>query len=107
MIMKAIFMSQYPNKDEKELIAAFSALEDEKQITGFLRDILTAAEIEEFAKRFQIAKLLWTTNLPYVEIAAKVKTSTTTVTRVYQWLYKEPWQGYMRVLKKIYGDSSR
>lgn len=100
-------MNTFPSKADKELIRAFSVLENEKQVAGFLRDILTAAEIEEFAKRFQIAKLLWTTNLPYVDIAAKVKTSTTTVTRVYQWLYKEPWHGYMTALQKMYGNSSR
>jgi len=100
-------MATYPTKQDKELIQAVSYLKSEKEITGFLRDILTPAEIEEFSKRFQIAKLLWTTNLSYVDIAKKVDTSTTTVTRVAQWLYKEPWQGYGVVLGRMCGKSKR
>lgn len=100
-------MSTYPTTSDLELIKAMSYLKSEKEITGFLRDLLTPAEIEEFSRRFQIAKLLWTTKLPYVEIAKEVGTSTTTVTRVSQWLYKENWQGYSVVLQRIYGSSQR
>lgn len=100
-------MPTYPTKQDKELIQAISELKGEKEVTGFLRDILTPAEIEEFSRRFQIAKLLWTTTLSYVDIAQKIGTSTTTVTRVSQWLYKEPWHGYAAVLQRIYGQSKR
>jgi len=100
-------MPTYPTRSDKELIQAVAHLKDEKEITGFLRDLLTPAEIEEFSRRFQIAKLLWTTKLPYVEIAQKVGTSTTTVTRVGQWLYKESWHGYSSVLRRMFGNSQR
>lgn len=100
-------MKTYPTKQDKELCAALSLLASEKEIASFLRDIATPAEIEEFSRRFQIAKLLWTTKLSYLDIAQKVNTSTTTVTRVSQWLYKEPWQGYSTVLKRMYGSSKR
>lgn len=100
-------MPTYPTRSDRELIQAVSYLKGEKEIAGFLRDLLTPAEIEEFSRRFQIAKLLWTTKLPYVEIAEKVGTSTTTVTRVSQWLYKESWHGYSSVLQRIYGKSQR
>ena len=40
-------------------------------------------------------------NLSYREIAAKLKTSTTTVTRVARFLSSEPYQGYKRILKRI------
>ena len=100
-------MPNYPTKQDEELIIAVSNLKGEKEITGFLRDILTPTEIEEFSRRFQIAKLLWTTTLSYIDIAQKVSTSTTTVTRVSQWLYKESWHGYATVLKRIYGISKR
>lgn len=100
-------MPTYPTKQDKELIHAISELKGEKEVTDFLRDILTPAEIEEFSCRFQIAKLLWTTNHSYVDIAQKIGTSTTTVTRVSQWLYKEPWKGYAVVLQRIYGQSKR
>lgn len=97
----------YPSAADKELVAAFATLKSEKEITGFLRDLLTPSEIEEFSRRFQIAKLLWTTNKSYIEIAEKVGTSTTTVTRVAQWLYKENWKGYRSVLQRKHGDSKR
>jgi TrpR-related protein YerC/YecD len=100
-------MQTYPTKQDKELIKGFSQLSNEKEITGFLRDLLTPAEIEEFSRRFQIAKLLWTTNKSYADIADFVSTSTTTVTRVAHWLYKEPHQGYANVLKRMYGKSKR
>jgi len=100
-------MPIYPTKSDQELIEAFSKLKNEKEITSFLRDLLTPAEIEEFSCRFQIAKLLWVTNLSYVEIAQKAGTSSTTVTRVAQWLYKESWQGYKTILQRYFGQSKR
>jgi TrpR-related protein YerC/YecD len=96
-------MSSYPTKQDKELIEAFANLQSSKEVTGFLRDLLTPAEIEELSRRFHIAKLLWTTKLSYVEIAQQVGTSTTTVTRVAQWLFKEKWQGYAAALERMYG----
>ena len=100
-------MSTYPTKQDKELVQAISHLKNEKEITGFLRDLLTPAEIEEFSRRFQIAKLLWSTNNSYVDIAKVVGTSTTTVTRVSQWLFKEKWHGYKAVLQRMYGSTRR
>lgn len=100
-------MKTYPTIKDKELIRAMSLLANENEIAGFIRDILTTAEIKEVSGRFQIAKLLWTTKLSYLEIAEKVGTSTTTVTRVSQWVYKEPWKGYATVLQRIFGPSER
>lgn len=100
-------MQTYPTKQNKELIKGFSKLKSEKEIVNFLRDLLTSAEIEEFSKRFQIAKLLWTTNNSYADIANQIKTSTTTVTRVSHWLYKESCQGYAAVLERMFRKSKR
>ena len=100
-------MQKYPSKEDKQLINAFYNLRSKNEISNFLRDLLTPAEIDEFSKRFQIAILLWTTNKSYAEIADQVETSTTTVTRVSNWLYKESYQGYACILKRIYGKSNR
>lgn len=97
----------YPTKLDADLIHAVSTLDSEKDVERFLRDLLTSSEIEEFSSRFRVATLLWTTKKSYLEIAGEVKTSTTTVTRVAQWLYKEPYQGYAKVLTKLYGNSVR
>ncbi len=93
---------QYPDKYDKELIKAFSVLKTEKEIEHFLRDLLTIAEIKEFSKRLRIAKQLWTSEKSYLEIAKEVETSTTTVTRVAQWLFKEGLNGYQTVLKQLF-----
>lgn len=94
-------------KANKKLAQGITSLETTKQAENFLRDLLTPAELEEFANRFEIATLLWTTPLPYATIAKQAKTSTTTVTRVARFLYKEPYQGYQSVLKKMFGPSKR
>ena len=78
---------------------AFTSLKSVDEAAAFLRDMLTQAEIEEFANRLTIAKLL-TKGLPYLKIAKQVGTSTTTVTRVAHWLYNG-CGGYSSVLKKI------
>jgi len=100
-------MPLYPDKLARQLISGMSLLADEKEIGQFLRDLLTTAEIQEFSNRFQIAKLLWTTNLSYIVIAQRVKTSTTTVTRVAQWLFKEKQGGYRAVLERMFGPAKR
>ncbi|PIX68944.1 transcriptional regulator [Candidatus Roizmanbacteria bacterium CG_4_10_14_3_um_filter_39_13] len=91
----------YKPKNEKErlLIKAFASIKSADEAAALLRDLLTPAEIEEFANRLTIAKLL-TKGLSYLEIAKQVGTSTTTVTRVAHWLYNG-CGGYSSVLKKI------
>jgi TrpR-related protein YerC/YecD len=98
-------MPKYPTTQTKQLIKAFANLKDEKEVQKFLRDLMTAAEITEFSNRFEIARLLWTTELSYAKIAAKVKTSTTTVTRVAHWLNKENLKGYKTVLDRMFPKS--
>lgn len=85
------------NTKEKALASAFLKLNSEKEIASFLRDLLTLSEIEEFANRLEMAKLLargWS----YKRVAKELKVSTTTVTRVAHWLYRG-CGGYQKVLK--------
>jgi len=85
------------NAKEKMLAQAFLKLQTEKEIVNFLRDLLTLSEIEEFANRLEMAKLLargWS----YKRVAKELKVSTTTVTRVAHWLYRG-CGGYQKVLK--------
>ena len=54
--------------------------------TGFLlRDLCTVSELDAMAHRWQVAQLL-DEGLPYLEVAKRAHASTTTVTRVAQWL---------------------
>lgn len=84
---------------EKLLIKVLTSLKTEEEVAALLRDMLTPAEIEEFANRITIVKLL-EEGLPYLEIAQKVGTSTTTVTRVAHWLYNG-CGGYQSILKRL------
>jgi TrpR-related protein YerC/YecD len=65
----------------------------------FLRDLCTLSELEAIVHRWQIARLL-DEQLPYLEIAERVHTSTATVTRVAQWL-RHGAGGYSVVLDRI------
>ena len=87
------------NEREKLLIKVLTLLKTESEVSALLRDMLTPAEIEEFANRITIVKLL-NEGLPYLEIAKEVGTSTTTVTRVAHWLYNG-CGGYQSILKKL------
>jgi TrpR-related protein YerC/YecD len=83
---------------EKKLIKAFLLLDSETDMANFLRDLMTLSEIEEFANRLEIARLL-TKDLSYQKIAKETGVSTTTVTRVAHWLYNG-CGGYKKVLAK-------
>lgn len=87
------------NEREKLLMSAFVSLKSVEEAAALLRDMLTPAEIEEFANRLTIAKRL-TEGFSYLEIAKQVGTSTTTVTRVAHWL-NNGCGGYRSVLSKI------
>lgn len=85
------------NPKEKALVSAFLKLKTEKDVANFLRDVLTIKELEEFANRLEMARLLakgWS----YKKVAEKLKVSTTTVTRTAHWLYRG-CGGYQKVLK--------
>lgn len=78
---------------------AFLALKTEQEVLNFLRDLLTLSEVDEFANRLEIARLLMKDEKSYAEIAKEIGVSTTTVTRVAQWVFYG-CGGYAGVLKK-------
>lgn len=78
--------ASYPSPEIKELLNAILSLKTEKEAANFFRDLLTVAEIKEFANRWQMVKMI-VEGKSYANIAKKLKTSTTTVTRVAYWLY--------------------
>lgn len=72
-------------EDISELAAAIRTLRTVDEVTLFLRDLCTRAELEALSHRWQTARLL-DEGVPYLEIAERVPTSTATVTRVAQWV---------------------
>lgn len=91
-------MKYSPKNDrEKLLIKALINATTPQHMANLLRDLLTPAEITEFANRITIANLLLKKK-SYLEIAKQVGVSTTTVTRVAHWL-NNGCEGYKAVLK--------
>lgn len=87
------------NEKEKRLVEAFTLLKNKDEVADFLRDLLTLAEIEEFANRLEMVRLL-KKGYSYLKIAKEIGTSTTTVTRVAHWYY-HGCSGYVRVIDKL------
>lgn len=82
-----------------ELAGALRTLRTEDEVTAFLRDLCTRAELEALAHRWQTARLV-DEGVPYVEIAERVPTSTATVTRVAQWV-RHGAGGYRIALDRV------
>jgi TrpR-related protein YerC/YecD len=68
-----------------DLADAVMTLRTSDEAKRFLRDLCTLTELEALVHRWRTVELL-DQQLPYVEIARRVPTSTATVTRVAQWL---------------------
>ena len=77
--------SHWPTSEHEELFAAIASLRTKDEAERFLRDLCTIAELEAMAHRWEVARLL-DQGLPYLEVAQRTHASTTTVTRVAQWL---------------------
>ena len=75
----------WPTSEHEDLFATIASLRTPEEAQHFLRDLCTRSELDAMAHRWQVAQLL-EEGLPYLEIAQKTQTSTTTVTRVAQWL---------------------
>jgi TrpR-related protein YerC/YecD len=88
----------WPTREHQELFGAISSLRNQEEVEHFLRDLCTISELDAMAHRWQVAQLL-DQGLPYVEVAKRAHASTTTVTRVAQWLRRGEG-GYSLALKR-------
>jgi len=70
-------------KDKKLLAVTLRKLKSSKDLSAFIDDLLTEEEILDLAQRIKIAKLILD-GKTYNEIAEKVKTSTSTVSKIGQ-----------------------
>ena len=86
------------NRDTDELIRAILQIENTSEAKKFFRDLLTEKEIEEFAQRWKVARMLYQ-KIPYVQIEKETGMSSTTIARVAKWL-KSGASGYKLILKK-------
>ena len=80
---------------------ALLLLKNNKEVNEFLTDLCTPSELKALNERLSVAQTLNKNELSYREIADKLKTSTTTVTRVARFLSSEQNDGYKTILKRI------
>ncbi len=92
--------SRHPwrTQEMEALFDAVRTLRTRAEVERFLRDLCTLSELEAMAHRWQVARLL-EQGLPYLEISERTGASTTTVTRVAQWL-RNGEGGYQLALKR-------
>lgn len=88
------------SKPVDNLMDAFVLLKNRDEARRFLRDLLTEQEILEFANRWQVAQMLYST-VPYLEIAKRTGMSSTTIARISRWL-KQGRGGYRLMLSRIH-----
>ncbi|HET7567419.1 MAG TPA: YerC/YecD family TrpR-related protein [Gaiellaceae bacterium] len=82
----------------QDLFATIASLKSPAEAESFLRDLCTRSELDAMAHRWQVAQLL-DEGLPYLEVAKRAQASTTTVTRVAQWL-RNGEGGYRLALRR-------
>jgi TrpR-related protein YerC/YecD len=88
----------WPTSEHEELFAAIASLRTRDEVERFLRDLCTISELDAMSHRWQVAQLL-DEGLPYLEVARRAHASTTTVTRVAQWLRRGEG-GYSLALRR-------
>ena len=97
----------YPQIDAEKLntiSVALAAIKESSEISKFRIDVLTPQEIDSITSRFEVARRLYTTNQSYRLISKETGVSTTTVTRVNDWLTCGNG-GYGIALEKLYGKA--
>jgi TrpR-related protein YerC/YecD len=94
--------ASYPTKEMKSLFEAIRLLGSDKDISNFFRDLLTMAELKEFANRWQIVLKL-SEGKTYADIASELGVSSATVTRVAYWMYNG-MNGYQTALQNVKGQ---
>ena len=72
-------------KDKQLLLGAIRKAKNARELPDFIDDLLTEEEILDFSQRLKIAKLI-IAGKTYDEIAEKVSTSTSTVSKIGQIL---------------------
>lgn len=83
----------------QQLIAAILSLATSAEAEAFLRDLLTPAEIAEFANRLQATKML-SQKVPYTSIEQQTGLSSATIARISKWL-QHGKGGYQLVLHRL------
>lgn len=88
----------WENKETDALFTVILRLRNTDEAKRFFRDLLTEAELKEFANRWRVARML-ARGVSYVEIEKRTGMSSTTIARIQKWLTKG-MGGYRLILKR-------
>jgi TrpR-related protein YerC/YecD len=88
-----------PKEIETELYKAILRLKTPEECRSFFKDLCTPAELEAFADRWRVARML-NEKKSYRTIAEETGVSVTTVTRVARFL-REVNSGYKVVIERM------
>jgi TrpR-related protein YerC/YecD len=91
-------------KKNRQLAEAVAAIKNEEEARKFLRDLMTPAEIKEFANRLEAASLL-SRDAQYNYISEKTGLSSATIARIAKWLGGS-LGGYRLVLNRLHHPNS-
>ncbi|OGG57405.1 hypothetical protein A2853_04240 [Candidatus Kaiserbacteria bacterium RIFCSPHIGHO2_01_FULL_55_17] len=84
--------------DVAALLEAVTALETKSEAKRFLRDLLTEAEIKEFANRWRVARML-ADEVSYTRIEKETGMSSATIARIAAWM-QQGMGGYRLMLTR-------
>lgn len=97
-------MRKIREERSRELWRAILSLENAEECESFFGDLCTVAELDEMAKRLEVAKCI-DAGMSYGDAAEKTGASTATISRVKRSLYYGNG-GYRAVLDKLEGKEA-
>lgn len=86
------------NTETDDLFNAILLIQNLNEARRFFRDLLTENEIQEFAQRWKVARML-AKRIQYTKIEKETSMSSTTIARVHKWL-KKGMGGYKLILAR-------
>lgn len=89
----------FEKPEVKLLLEAILLNKSQKDLSRFLRDVLTEEEISEAAQRLKVAMML-SEDRSYKQIEMETKLSPTTIARISKWL-KNGTGGYLKTISKL------
>lgn len=89
----------WKNEDTNKLFEAMLTLYSVEECERFFRDLMTIPEIGVFAQRFKVAFML-SKGLSYRQISKETGVSTTTITRINDWL-ERGCDGYKLAISRL------
>jgi TrpR-related protein YerC/YecD len=89
----------WEDRELENLVEVVVSLDTTEEARAFLRDLMTEAELKEFARRWKAARMLYR-KVPYTTIEKETGLSSATIARVSKWL-QEGEGGYRSVLERF------